>query len=166
MSDASSDRLLPASFEDVSGRKWSLRLTYTAYGRCKEFGFDASSDDWSTTIADDPVMLGMAIYELCRDEATSKGFDDWGRFADEVLANGDVAGQAIDALAGAVINFTHPSRRGLRAKQWALRKAAESRWEAAGGDPKIDQLIEASIEAVDKKVQAILEDAKQKIEAG
>ncbi len=166
MSESTDGSQLPTHFTDAEGRRWNLRLTYTAYCRCRDLGFDAASDSWASLIADDPVMLGQALYECCRSQASDAGFKDWGSFADAVLANGDIAAEAIDALAGAVINFTHPSRRGLAAKQWILRKAAESRWEAAGNDPKLETLIEASIEAVDRKVAEVIDEARLKIAAG
>jgi len=106
------------TFKDKEGREWKLSINFHSLRQCKENGIDLTVPDTIVGIGNDPYRLGITLWTLIEPQAERRDVSPE-EFA-EACDTGEVIAAAVDALIGALLDFTRPDRR------TALRKALDA----------------------------------------
>ena len=118
------------TFNDREGMEWPLTLTIGNVQEIKQStGVDIGDLQGGAMvkIASDPAKLGAMLWILCEKQAHLAKIEEE-QFVDRL--DGDSVDQAVDAIGGAIVNFTPaPMRGAVRNAMTAARKAQEAQGE-------------------------------------
>lgn len=139
-----------ATFKDRKGGVWNVEITLQDLARLREAGFDLNAlktDQAVIAALTDTDIFGRVIVVVCDAEMTARGIsvEDFAR-----LCNGPTIFAAIQAIIGAVADFTQPPtvaaefNRGLPAAWNRMEAAAAAKVKtalsglnaSAGGSPE------------------------------
>jgi hypothetical protein len=105
-----------ATFKDINGKEWAVRLDAPLIKILRTvLKFDIVNDEEFQRLGNDAVLLTDTLYLLCRDQAPGITEEDFCK----AIGDGDVLGNAEQALEVAYLNFSPPRKRSMIA---SLRK--------------------------------------------
>ena len=111
-------------FKDANGGEWSVSVNVGTVKRLRAIGCDIMAEDGNgiMSLSSDPVMLGDALWCVCKDQAAAKCITEDSFFS---AIGGDSIESATEALIGAVIDFFPSARRNLMKKAMLKSKALQ-----------------------------------------
>jgi hypothetical protein len=133
----------PAKFTDRTGREWTLALDFALLRKVKlKHKLDLGAAEriahvWATLLYDDLLALELVWTVI----AAAAEADQVTQDAYVEAMDGPTLGAALDALGGALLNFTQPRKRGMT--ETAIRNVTDGMRRAI---KQAETLIETTIE--------------------